>query len=401
MDRQQLEILLEKYITGDLTTAERQQLAEAAGQPGNDDALEVFVRATLVTDDTGTVSHPAVREAVLTGLAEKMGTPRIGQGRRPRVIRFVRLSAAAVIIVLFVGGAFLAWQARRTEATLVAEVPAVQDVAPGRNGAILTLADGKQVVLDSSRNGPLPKQGSTAVTEGNTGRLEYRAAATPATGFLFNTLTTPRGRSIDVLLSDGTRVWLNAASSIRYPVTFTGKDRTVQVSGEAYFQVAKDAAMPFRVEVSLPGGVRQEIQVLGTSFNVSAYGEDGVVRTTLVEGSVKVITGTETRPISPGQQLILDGSDQLQLDAAADVEKAVAWKEGSFVFHADDLGSIMRQLSRWYDIGVHFEGAVNDHYTGRISRGVNISQVLKMLEAAGGVAFSVQNKEVTVRPRTM
>jgi ferric-dicitrate binding protein FerR (iron transport regulator) len=272
-------------------------------------------------------------------------------------------------------------------------------VAPGHDGAILTLADGKQIVLDSSGNGALARQGNTAITKLGAGELTYQAETTSPAEIMYNTLSTPRGRRTSVVLSDGTRVWLNAASSIKFPTAFTTGSRVVEITGEAYFEVAKQPSQPFIVRTLHTSPL--EIQVLGTSFNITAYSDEDAVSTTLVEGSVKVVSGSGTKLLTPGQQLIAKSDGRLELNPAVDLQKVIAWKEGNFLFRGDELTTIMRQLSRWYDIEVHFDGAVSDHYTGKISRQVNISQVLKMLQAAGGVEFSVQNKEVKVLPRTI
>ena len=396
MEHQELEILLNKYIAGELTPAERARLAELAGQPQQEAALEEFVRRVMTGEAYAGPDEPHVKEAILAYLDKKMVVH-----APTRRLSFLQYAAAAAVVLLLAGGAWL-WRSTKPAAPAGLAGQPTHDVAPGHEGAVLTLADGKQIVLDSSRNGSLARQGKTSVTKLSAGELTYKAENTATAEVMYNTLTTPRGRRTSVLLSDGTRVWLNAASFIRFPTVFTGKNRTVEVSGEAYFEVAKDAAMPFIVKTA--GSVSQrplEIQVLGTSFNITAYGDENEMSTTLVEGSVKVISGSDASLIHPGEQLVAKDNGRLQLNPRVDVQKVLAWKEGIFLFRGDELTAIMKQLSRWYDIEVHFDGTVNDHYTGRISRQVNISQVLKMLQAAGGVSFSVQNKEVSVLPKTI
>jgi ferric-dicitrate binding protein FerR (iron transport regulator) len=411
MEKLELQLLLDKYITGELSQAERARLAELAGQPAQEATLEGFVRQVMMTDEFAGRDEPRVKEAILAHLEKNMGAIPTGDlpagavTMRPYQRRaFLRYAVAAAVLVILAGSVWL-WRAGRagTPAS-IAEQP-VRDVAPGHEGAVLTLADGKQIVLDSSSNGSLARQGNASVTKLNAGQLTYQAenATTGTTAeVMYNTLTTPRGRRSSVLLSDGTRVWLNAASSIRFPTVFAGKDRTVEVSGEAYFEVAKDLSLPFIVKtVRTASQDPLEIQVLGTSFNITAYSDENEVSTTLVEGSVKVISGSAARLITPGQQLVAKPDGRLELNPGVDVQKVIAWKDGNFLFRGDELTTIMKQLSRWYDIEVHFDGTVSDHYTGKISRQVNISQVLKMLQAAGGVSFSVQNKEVRVLPKTM
>lgn len=394
MDNQELEILLDKYIMGNLTPAEKVRLAELVGHPAQEGALDRFVRQVMTADEYTGVEDPGVREKMLEHLEKRIGRRRV----------FLRYAAAAAVVIILAGGAWLWRTASSASPAGLARQP-VHDVAPGREGAILTLADGKQIVLDSSGNGSLARQGNASVTKLSAGELTYKTegpAKKNVSEVMYNTLTTPRGRRSSVLLSDGTRVWLNAASSIRFPTVFTGSKRVVEVSGEVYFEVAKNASQPFivrTVRTVLQPPV--EVQVLGTGFNITAYGDEDEVSTTLVEGSVKVVSGSAARLVVPGQQLVAKGDSRLELNPGVDVQKVIAWKEGNFLFRGDELTAIMKQLSRWYDIEVHFDGAVSDHYTGKISRQVNISQVLKMLQAAGGVSFSVQNKEVRVLPKTL
>jgi len=406
MSNRELESLLDKYISGELSRDEKARLAQLAGQPAQEATLEGFVRQVMMTDEFAGVEEPRVKEAILAHLEKNMGTASPGvlilSSHRRRV--FFRYAAAAAVLVMLAGGVWL-WRAGRGDMPAQVAQQPMQDVAPGHEGAVLTLADGKQIVLDSSGNGSLARQGNASVTKLNAGQLTYKAESV-ATGaiseVMYNTLTTPRGRRTSVLLSDGTRIWLNAASSIRFPTVFTGKNRTVEVSGEAYFEVAKDPSLPFIVRTVRPAGQSPlEIQVLGTSFNITAYSDENEISTTLIEGSVRVTSGSAARLIAPGQQLVALHDGRLELNPGVDVQKVIAWKEGNFLFRGDELTTIMKQLSRWYDIEVHFAGTVSDHYTGKISRQVNISQVLKMLQAAGGVSFSVQNKEVRVLPGTM
>jgi len=401
MDNQELGILLEKYITGDLSHSERVRLAQLVGKSGQQETLEGFVRQVMLSDDFAGGDDGRIKEAIMAQLEKRMAEGRGGKASR---VFFIRWTAAAAVVILLAGGAWL-WRTGASEKPAsVAQQPA-RDVAPGHEGAILTLADGKQIVLDSSGNEALDRQGNASVTRLSAGELAYRAENTSGSAgaeMVYNTLTTPRGRRTSVLLSDGTRVWLNAASSIRYPTVFSGRSRTVEVSGEAYFEVAKNAAMPFIVRTT--GSSPRppvEVQVLGTSFNITAYSDDDEVSTTLTDGSVKVVSGAAAVLMTPGQQMVAKDKGKLEANPGVDVEKVIAWKDGYFLFHNDDLPTIMKQLSRWYDIEVHFDGTVSAHYTGKISRQVNISQVLNLFQAVGGVKFSVQNKEVRVLPPAM
>jgi len=403
MDNQELETLLEKYITGELNPTERARLAQLVEQPGQQETLEGFVHQVMMSDEFAGQHDERVKEAIMAQLGKRMAE-RPGEKASGGRLFFIRWAAAAAVVILLAGGAWL-WRSGRSEVPASVAQQPVHDVPPGHEGAILTLADGSQIVLDSSSSGALARQGNASVTRLSAGELTYQAENAHGNadgGMVYNTLTTPRGRRTSVLLSDGTRVWLNAASSIRYPTVFSGKNRMVEVSGEAYFEVAKDPAMPFVVRTLGPSVKPPvEIQVLGTSFNITAYSDDDEISTTLVDGSVKMINGSAARLIAPGQQLVAKDREKLEFNAGVDVQKVVAWKDGYFLFNNDDLPTIMKQLSRWYDIEVHFDGTVSAHYTGKISRQVNISQVLNLFQAVGGVRFFVQNKEVRVLPPAM
>ena len=204
-----------------------------------------------------------------------------------------------------------------------------------------------------------------------------------------------------MILADGSKVWLNAASSLRFPANFSGKERRVELTGEGYFEVAKNAAMPFKVSIPSLGGTGGggEVEVLGTHFNINSYNDEASIKTTLLEGSVKV-TGLRTqasRLIKPGQQAQLNTNGQLSINSNPDIEEVMAWKNGKFYFgDAMDIVTIMRQLSRWYNIEVTYEGSFSAHFGGSISRNVNVSKVFEMLEMTGSLKFDVKGKKVTV-----
>ena len=432
------DILLEKFLREDLSPEELYLFLAAVKEPANDGVLQKMIAEKLNTKAYQGLSDatkiPAMFRAMLEKAAQKQSAvakptglpdnpaygaptmqavPKISVDA-PRRIFIGRRIAAAVIILLAGAGCYFIWVNKQQQPIArqnAAESRFKNDIAPGGNKARLQLANGQIIVLDSTANGILTSQGNTKVMKTGNGQLAYQPAdgREPAGGrtandgrtapaIVFNTLSTPRGGQYQLTLPDGSRVWLNAASSIRYPTAFTGKDRKVEITGEAYFEITRNAAMPFKVTTTTPSGGRGalEIEVLGTSFNIMAYYDDSTINTTLLEGAVRVTKGTDTRTITPGQQLIAGAEGSMHLAAEVDVQKTIAWKNGKFIFYNDDIRNIMKQLTRWYDIDVRFTGEVHDHYSGGISRQVNISQVLKMLEAAGGVSFSVQGKEVKI-----
>jgi len=288
----------------------------------------------------------------------------------------------------------------------------VHDALPGGNKATLTLADGTVIDLDKATNGTIATQGKTTVSKRMDGQLEYKGINSPLTidhSPTYNTLSTPHGGQYFLVLPDGSKVWLNAASSIRYPTAFTGNERLVELTGEAYFEISKNPNMPFRVHFTSPspgGGDREgSVEVMGTHFNVNAYPDEETIRTTLLEGKVKVTnqsvppggSNLQSAVIQPGQQAVFTRNARLTIHDV-DTEEAVAWKNGLFYFDNVDIQAIMRQLARWYKVQVVFKGKIPARrFAGQVSRNANLSQVLKILELSK-VHFTVENDIVTVLP---
>lgn len=312
--------------------------------------------------------------------------------------RRIRLyAAAASLILLLSAGAYL-WLGRSAKVEVAGSKGATprfkNDVAPGADRAILTLGDGSTIVLDSAGNGMLAQQGSTRISKNN-GRLAYNASKNEKPSEItYNILTTPRAGQFMVVLPDQTKVWLNNQSSLKYPTAFSGQDRTVELSGEAYFEVAKNPAMPFTVK--LPDAMR--IEVLGTHFNVMAYGDEPDKKTTLLAGSVKVIKGSIHTILRPGEQAQVNRGGELKTVKDPDANGAIAWKNGYFHFDRADIQTMMRQLARWYDIDVVYDGKIqNALFDGDIQRNLPLSEVLDLLEK-NQVHFTINNKVITVKP---
>jgi transmembrane sensor len=317
-------------------------------------------------------------------------------------IKTRRFAAAAVLAAIAITGVLLSTHTKSTSAPSITQQKRsdLNDILPGGNRAVLTLADGSKISLDSAHTGNLTSQGTAKVLKIQDGELKYDAAtALSHNNTSYNALSTPRGGQYRLLLADGTRVWLNDASSIRYPTSFTGADREVEISGEAYFEVAKNTAMPFRVlTMDHPGDTNpMTIEVLGTHFNVNAYSDEPVVRTTLLEGMVKVSKGKNAIQLQPGQAAQLQEDGAIQQLSDTDPTAAVAWKDGIFEFSDEDLPSIMRQISRWYNIDVMYEGPVSaDKFTGRVSRNISLSGVLKILKLSD-VKVTVSDNKIIVK----
>lgn len=271
--------------------------------------------------------------------------------------------------------------------------PPQHDALPGSSKAVLTLANGKTIILDNAHNGTLAKEGNTVVNKTADGKLVYNLSnladdnAAPS----INTINTPRGGEYQVILPDGTKVWLNAASSIRFPTRFTGNSRDVEISGEAYFEVTKNKLMPFRVKTE-----RADIEVLGTHFNVMAYGDEKLMKTTLLEGAVNIKSGSLTYKLKPGQQAQVNATGNTKVTSDIDIEDEVAWKNGIFQFRDAGIDVILRQASRWYDVNVTYQGKIpQKEFTGRLSRNVKASELLKMIQYTG-IAVHIEGKNIIV-----
>ena len=307
------------------------------------------------------------------------------------------LAAAVVIGLLGLGIWVLVGPRSASKHLETVNSLAVRDVAaPSRSRATLTLGNGRRLDLDSAASGAVAMQGSAQVVKGADGRLTYQTAG-PLTHdqLLYNTLDNPRGSQVvNLVLADGTHVWLNAESSIRYPAVFVGDERTVTITGEAYLEVAPDASKPFRVVAGA-----ETIDVLGTAFNINVYPDESRLRTTLVDGKVRVSAAGYERLLQPGQQVTCrsDGSG-LTLAPDPDLEQVLAWKNGRFAFKSADLPTVMRELARWYNIEVSYEGNIPDrHFTGRIGKSLTLDQVLKGLTRAR-VNYRIEGRKLVIRP---
>ncbi|MFT3747138.1 MAG: FecR domain-containing protein [Agriterribacter sp.] len=295
----------------------------------------------------------------------------------------VAITSAALLYIYFPG------KTTPVATTNIAH-PAKDIPAPAISKATITLQNGKRLAVDSLAIGTTALQEETAIQKTADGHIIYAGKNASTTEIYFNTLSNPRGSSvIQLTLSDGTKVWLNVESEIRYPVAFTGTSREVEMKGEAYFEVAKDAAKPFMVKSN-----GTTVQVTGTHFNINAYTDEASLNVSLLEGGVKVSKDNNMVVLAPGEQAQVGGN--IKIDAHADMEQVMAWKNGSFSFKGEDIYATMRQLSRWYNVNIQFKEAVSEKFYGDISRQKNISSVLKMLETTGSVHFKTIGNMIEV-----
>ncbi len=304
--------------------------------------------------------------------------------------------AAASIVIIFT----TVWLSK----TKMAEKPYISasvtkvssPILPGGNKAILTLGDGREIDLTKAANGIIDSKSDVAIVKGKDGRLTYSVKTqdnkTTPTEISFNTITTPKGGQYEIVLPDQTTVFLNAASSLTYPVTFAGNERRVQLKGEAYFEVSPNKQMPFLVDVG-----STNIKVLGTHFNVMAYQDEALSRTTLLEGSIALTVQGRHALLSPGQQAIVGQEGQSIEIKQINADDAIAWKMGYFKFTRENIPAIMRKIARWYDVEVVYEAdCSNIIYGGTISRGKNIQELLHKIELSGSVQFKIKGRRVIV-----
>jgi transmembrane sensor len=321
--------------------------------------------------------------------------------------------AAAAMLVLLTGAAYYLHTKQQAALFAKKEETLKNDVEPGSNKAVLTLSNGTTIVLDDASNGVVAEQGNTKVLKPEDGQLLYTLDGNSENEPLsYNTLATPRSGQYQLVLPDGSKVWLNSESSIHYPIAFTGSERRVQITGEAYFEVAKrqlitGKKMPFIVEKG-----DMQVEVLGTHFNVNAYSDERAIKTTLLEGKVRVVKRSGAAQqlsaiLTPGEQAVIaDGpgkanrSDNNRIKVnKADVDDVVAWKNGLFHFENADIKTVMRQIARWYDVDVVYEGTAvkNDPLFIEISRNTRLSDVLKVLQESGSAKFAIHGKKITVK----
>ncbi|HLR37250.1 MAG TPA: FecR domain-containing protein [Chitinophagaceae bacterium] len=375
---EEIAILVEKSLRGTLTEKEQ-------------DLLNLWLQQKAERQLTGDIkveNEEALKDRLLKRIKSDAGISdrSARQNTQTRTAKILFRSAAAVIFLVLVGGASYLFLTKQNNKPNNTSSFNQEDFPPGNNGAMLTLASGKTIIIDSTTNGRIAAQGNQSIVK-KAGKLFYKneRKSKQLNQQANNTISTPRGKTFKVILSDGTKVWLNAASSITYPITFTGNSRNVELRGEAYFEVAHNSQKTFKVKTQ--GTI---IEDLGTAFNVKAYNDEADLKVTLVEGAIKV----DKTPLKPGQQAIVK-SDKLRI-VQANVDQAIAWKNGVFIFKGSNIKDVMKQISRWYDIDVKYKGKIPDlRFGGGITRNCNLSEVLSILKQSN-IHFKLENRTVTV-----
>ncbi|HKG07718.1 MAG TPA: FecR domain-containing protein [Pedobacter sp.] len=355
--------------------------------------LEAYYNAFEANDDLINEENEAgyvyLRDSIKTAVDKKISA---GSSVKKLNNNWFRYSAAAAVLLLLSVAVYFVKRDKKQD--FIANID--QQISPGGNKAVLTLGSGQQIILNDAATGEIAKQSGISITKTADGQIVYTikdlSASSDNGEVLKNTITTPKGGQYKIVLPDGTNVFLNAASSLVYPASFQGAERLVTLNGEAYFEVAKKMNMPFIVKSG-----QQTVEVLGTHFNINAYDDENVIRTTLTEGSVKVSSATASSMISPGQQAVLskNGNGAI-IKRNVSTEKETAWKNGLFSFEGDDIKSVMRSISRWYNVEVSYRGDLSDiEFTGEIFRTAKLSEVYKILEL-NNIHFDVEGKKIIV-----
>jgi ferric-dicitrate binding protein FerR (iron transport regulator)/uncharacterized protein YbgA (DUF1722 family) len=423
-EQDKLKYLFEKYFEKTANSEERTELTELISVEGNEeytmqllaDSWEKYrgdgdIISSEKADemlqhifDKNNSNHNEIPNSLevnlnlVSHIESALDQYEIGKERKPLIVRIshyrflFRIAAASLIICALGISAYIALSPKKLNA--IAKLPPVKmkNVGmPGDNKAILTLADGSTIFLDDAKNGQVAIQGGAQIAKLMNGQLVYKPLIDRPDKVVFNTLTTPRGGQFKLSLPDGSEVWLNAVSSIRYSTAFIGNERKVEITGEAYFEIAHDAAKPFKVIVN-----GTEVKVLGTHFNINAYNDEATVKTTLLEGSVSLSKAGTIITLKPGQQAQVGNSRDIKVIDNVDIDQEVAWKNGYFSFYKADLQTVMRQIGRWYDLEIQYEGKIPARqFGGKIDRNSKAAEVLKILEESK-VHFRIEDGKIVV-----
>jgi ferric-dicitrate binding protein FerR (iron transport regulator) len=376
--------LVIKHLDAGLDAAEQQELNTWMSQSKiNKEAIQEFLDDKSLQKGIGDLYK--TKERIWQKLEQTVDERKIVSIKR-KIWQWA--VAAAIITGITVSGYFIfPDNSKHDNANTQANTEHLQNnIKPGSYKAKLVLADGTEIVLDSATLGKLAQQGNAAVVNQD-GKLVYIPGAA-GDEEVYNTVMTARGETYSLVLADKSKVWLNAASSIKFPASFTGNERRVEITGEAYFEVAKDAEKRFIVSAK---GITTE--VFGTHFNINTYNNEFATRVTLLEGNIQV----NKNNVQPGQQAVVNDNGHLEITSNIDLEQVVAWKNGEFQFgDKTDIKTAMRQVERWYDIDVEYRGTFNSHIGGSISRTASLPKILKMLEKTGVVKFEIQDKRIIV-----
>jgi ferric-dicitrate binding protein FerR (iron transport regulator) len=384
MTKEEYILLYKKHLSGTATPHELELLA------GYKDEFDI----EKFDDDETIPDQELIKNRIYQQIENRLSVPK----QQVRSVRRRWLGAVAAAILLIWGIGLFYMNAHtmhdNNQPAQVAKAP--RAIVPGRDKAVLILDNGNKVDLDQTANGQIAQAGKTKINKVNNGQLQYEKAISPDSNkgkLTYNTIVTPRGGQYRVVLPDGTSVWLNSATSLRYPTAFTGHERHVELIGEAYFEVAKNKELPFTVNAG-----KVDVKVLGTHFNIAAYDDEPSTKTTLLEGSVRMSGDNQSVMLTPGQQAVAEKNGRGIITKAVNVQDAIAWKNGYFLFKKDNIQSAMRKIARWYDVDVVYEGKISDKLLGgSVMRTQNIDELLSYLETIGIARFKIEGRRIMVK----
>jgi transmembrane sensor len=387
MEKEILIFLLQKHVAGTLTEDEKTELAAFVNRKQSKEAV-VAALEDLILEHESTEDYDEKRFIpLITGILKAdTATESDEEKTDPDAVKTSRQKSGrkrtwwmiAALAIVAASSLYFYFHRQFVESGPENNNKPVQnDASPGGNKAVLTISDGSTFALDSISSGFITQQGNVQLVKTNHNELKYNISGDINDAILFNTVSTPRGGQYTILLSDGSRVKLNSSSSITYPVRFTGTERNVTITGEAYFEITHNASMPFKVRV-----YDMEVEVQGTQFNINAYTDEPAMKTTLLRGSLKLSKNSTKRILQPMQQGQFDNEGNYTLEKDIDVNEVIAWKDGLFEFSNTELKTVMRELGRWYDVDIIYEvgSPVDQPVSCEIKRNVNLSEVLKLLQ---------------------
>lgn len=395
MSYSRLDYLFGKYYNKTATAEERAEFMEHVVKLDEDDPLFELMEAAYLADESLLNEFtPQIRERILSNVfqAEENTTTPVVIAKTVKLSRFRIWSVAAAVVFCLGISLFFYYKTGITDQPLMAEHSG-KDIAAGGNKAVLTLGNGRKIVLDEVANGELVHQDGISISKTSDGQLVYHLKEEKGSIPSFNTIETPNGGQYQVNLPDGTRVWLNAGTVLKYPTLFGGTERKVELVGEAYFEVARDAHKPFKVKLNNDA----EVQVLGTHFNVNAYKEEKSINTTLLEGAVMVKKGSRKEQIIPGQQAQINRNQEgISLINGVNVNQVIAWKNGFFSTDAINLDLLMKQVEKWYDVKVVYTEDVQAEFVGKLPRNVSLTELLRLLELTKKVHFNIEGRTIKI-----
>lgn len=380
MTRDEYLLLFKKFLAGNATPEETEKIMSYQ------DDFDFKESAMAEPDNGQKLKGQRILNEISSSIAQQKSSGRYN----------ITWIAAAALVVIAAASLLFIKNNKPVNSTITYTKNTIgsHDVKPGANKALLTLENGKQIALNDIGVGTVLKQGNITISKQANGLLEYKvtANANAKKTIEYNTISTPIGGQYSVVLPDGSKVWLNATSSLKFPTAFTGTQRKVELKGEGYFEIAKNKHMPFKVDFN-----NEEVEVLGTHFNIMAYPDDAVTRTTLLEGSVSISKNNVKKILIPGQQAVGGLQTNGFNITEVNTDEAIAWKNGLFLFHNEDIKSIMKKIARWYDVDIYYQGTLpSQQYGGRISKSKNLSEILKNLELTGTIHFKIDGRRVTV-----